>query len=57
MLAWVMPAGIKKFVLEMGKTVNGQITSAPSLSSENLDKMLRTAPKYDREIIPSSPEQ
>ena len=57
MLAWVMPAGIKKFVLEMGKTVNGQITSAPSLSSENLDKMLTTAPKYDREIIPSSPEQ
>jgi len=57
MLGWVMPPGIEKFVLEMGKTVNGQITSAPPLSSENLDKMFSTAPKYDREIIPSSPEQ
>jgi len=45
MLAWVMPAGIEKFVLEMGKTVNGQITSAPPLSSEDLDKRLSTAPK------------
>jgi len=51
MLAWVMPAGVEKFIAKVGKTVNYQITSAPPLSSEDLDKMLSTAPNYDCEVI------
>ncbi len=57
MLVWVTPAGFEKFIAEVGKTVNGQITSAPPLSSEDLDKILTTAPKYGIEIIPPPPEQ
>ena len=51
MLALVMPAGVEKFIAQVGKTVNDRITSAPPLSSEDLDKMLSTAPKYDCEVI------
>jgi mannose-6-phosphate isomerase-like protein (cupin superfamily) len=51
MLALVMPAGVEKFIAKVGKTVNDRITSAPPLSSEDLDKMLSTAPKYDCEVI------
>jgi mannose-6-phosphate isomerase-like protein (cupin superfamily) len=51
MLALAMPAGVEKFIAKVGKTVNDQITSAPPLSSEDLDKMLSTAPKYDCEVI------
>jgi quercetin dioxygenase-like cupin family protein len=52
MLALVMPAGVEKFIAEVGKTVNGEITSAPPLSSEDLDKILSTVPKYECEIVP-----
>ena len=51
MLALAMPAGVEKFIAKVGKTVNDQITSAPPLSSEDLDKMLNTAPKSDCETI------
>jgi quercetin dioxygenase-like cupin family protein len=55
-LVWVMPAGFEKFIAEVGKAVNGQITPAASLSSEDLDKILATAPKYGIEIIPPPSE-
>jgi glyoxylate utilization-related uncharacterized protein len=57
LLLWVTPAGFEKFIAEVGKAVNGQITSAPPLSSEDLDKILTTSPKYGIEIIPPPPEQ
>jgi quercetin dioxygenase-like cupin family protein len=52
MLVWVTPAGFEKFIAEVGKAVNGQITPVAALSSEDLDKILSTAPKYGIEIIP-----
>jgi mannose-6-phosphate isomerase-like protein (cupin superfamily) len=57
MLVWVTPAGFEKFVAEVGKAVNDQITLGASLSPEDLDKILVTAPKYGIEIIPPSSEQ
>jgi quercetin dioxygenase-like cupin family protein len=56
LLVWVTPAGFEKFIAEVGKSVNGQITSAPPLSSEDLNKILTTAPKYGIEIIPPPSE-
>jgi non-heme chloroperoxidase len=56
LLVWVTPAGFEKFIAEVGKAVNGQVTSAPPLSSEDLNKILTTAPKYGIEIIPPSSE-
>ena len=57
MLIWVTPAGFEKFMAEIGKAVNDQITVGASLSPEDLDKILTTAPKYGIEIIPPSSEQ
>jgi quercetin dioxygenase-like cupin family protein len=55
-LVWFMPAGFEKFITEVGKAVNDQITPAASLSSEDLDKILATAPKYGIEIVPPPSE-
>ncbi|MBW4491022.1 MAG: cupin domain-containing protein [Trichocoleus desertorum ATA4-8-CV12] len=52
MLVWVTPAGFEKFIAEVGKAVNGPITPVASLSAEDLNKILTTAPKYGIEIIP-----
>lgn len=57
MLIWVTPAGFEKFMAEVGKAVNDQITLGASLSPEDLDKVLTTAPKYGIEIIPPASEQ
>ncbi len=56
LLVWVTPAGFEKFIAEVGKAVNGQITPVVSLSSEDLNKVLATAPKYGIEIIPPPSE-
>jgi quercetin dioxygenase-like cupin family protein len=52
LLVWVTPAGFEKFIAEVGKATNSQITAAPSLSPADLEKILATAPKYGIEIIP-----
>ncbi|HIK15990.1 MAG TPA: cupin domain-containing protein [Leptolyngbyaceae cyanobacterium M33_DOE_097] len=57
MLIWVTPAGFEKFMAEVSKAVNDQITLGASLSPEDLDKILTAAPKYGIEIIPPSSEQ
>ncbi|MBD2120898.1 cupin domain-containing protein [Trichocoleus sp. FACHB-262] len=57
MLVWVTPAGFEKFIAEVGKAVNGQITATPPLNAEDLDKILITAPKYGIEIIPPPSQQ
>ncbi|MGF1481001.1 MAG: cupin domain-containing protein [Cyanophyceae cyanobacterium] len=54
LLIWVTPSGFEKFIAEAGKAANGQITAGAALSSEDLDKILTTAPKYGLEIIPPS---
>lgn len=54
LLIWVTPAGFEKFMAEVGKAANGQITAGVPLSPEDLDKILTTAPKYGIEIIPPS---
>jgi mannose-6-phosphate isomerase-like protein (cupin superfamily) len=51
-LIWVTPAGFEKFIAEVGKVVDGQVTPAPTLSPADLEKILATAPKYGIEIIP-----
>ena len=56
MLVWTTPAGFEKFIAEVGKAVNGEITLGPSLSPEDLDKILTTAPKYGIEILPPPSE-
>ena len=56
LLVWVTPAGFEKFIAEVGKAVNGQVTSGALLTSEDLDKILTTAPKYGIEIIPPPSE-
>ena len=56
MLVWVTPAGFEKFMAEVGKAVNGEITPVASLSPEDLDKILTTAPKYGIEIVPPPSE-
>ncbi|NEO86167.1 MAG: cupin domain-containing protein [Spirulina sp. SIO3F2] len=56
MLVWVVPAGFEKFMAEIGKAVNGKVTSGASLTPEDLDKILTTAPKYGIEIIPPPSE-
>ena len=56
-LVWVTPAGFEKFIAEVGKAVNGQITPGASLSPEDLDRILTTAPKYGIEIVPPPSQQ
>ncbi|MGB0563838.1 MAG: cupin domain-containing protein [Spirulinaceae cyanobacterium] len=56
MLIWVVPAGFEKFMAEIGKAVNGKVTSGASLTPEDLNKILTTAPKYGIEIIPPPSE-
>jgi quercetin dioxygenase-like cupin family protein len=56
MLVWVTPAGFEKFIAEVGKAVNGQVTPVAPLSSEDLNKILTTAPQYGIEIIPPPSE-
>lgn len=51
-LIWVTPAGFEKFIAEVGKAVDGQVTPAPTLSPADLEKILATAPEYGIEIIP-----
>jgi mannose-6-phosphate isomerase-like protein (cupin superfamily) len=55
MLVWVTPAGFEKFIAEVGKAVNGQVTRGASLNPEDLEKILATAPKYGIEIVPPPP--
>ncbi len=57
LLVWVTPAGFEKFIAEVGKAVNGQVTSGAFLTSEDLEKILTTAPKYGIEIIPPPSEK
>ena len=56
-LVWLTPAGFEKFIAEVGKAVNGQITPGASLSPEDLDRILTTAPKYGIEIVPPPSQQ
>jgi len=56
MLVLTTPAGFEKFMAEVGKAVNGEITLGASLSPEELDKILTTAPKYGIEIVPPPSE-
>lgn len=56
LLIWVTPAGFEKFMAEVGKAANGQVTAGVPLSPEDLDKILTTAPKYGIEIIPPPPQ-
>jgi quercetin dioxygenase-like cupin family protein len=56
MLVWITPAGFEKFMAEVGKAVNGEITPVASLSPEDIDKILTTAPKYGIEIVPPPSE-
>ncbi|MEG3987672.1 cupin domain-containing protein [Microcoleus sp. S28C3] len=56
MLVWVTPAGFEKFIAEVGKAVNGQITLGASLTPEDLNKILTAAPKYGIEIVPPPSE-
>lgn len=51
LLVWVTPAGFEKFIAEVGKATDSQVTAAPSLSPADLEKILATAPKYGIEII------
>ncbi len=41
---------------EVGKAVNGEIAPVASLSPEDIDKILTTAPKYGIEIVPPPSE-
>jgi quercetin dioxygenase-like cupin family protein len=52
LLVWVTPAGFEKFIAEVGKVANGQMSPAQPLSPADLEKILATAPKYGIEIIP-----
>ena len=52
LLIWVTPAGFEKFIAEVGKAVNGQITAGAALTDEDLHNILTAAPKYGIEIIP-----
>jgi len=56
MLVLTTPAGFEKFMAEVGKAVNGEITLGASLSPEELDKILTTAPKYGIELVPPPSE-
>ena len=56
MLIWVTPAGFEKFMAEVCKAVNGEVSPAAPLSPEDLEKVLTTAPKYGIEIIPPPAE-
>jgi len=52
----VTPAGFEKFIAEVGKSTNTQVTPAPTLSPADLEKILTTAPNYGIEIIPPPSE-
>lgn len=56
LLVWDNPSGFEKFIAEVGKSVNTQVTSGEPLSSEDFDKILTAAPKYGIEIIPPQAE-
>lgn len=52
LLVWVTPAGFEKFIAEVGKAANGQVTPGATLSPADLENILTTAPKYGIEILP-----
>jgi mannose-6-phosphate isomerase-like protein (cupin superfamily) len=54
MLISVAPAGLEQMFLEVGVPVPAGATTAPPASNEEIQKLLRIAPKYGVEIrIPS----
>ncbi|MCU0545614.1 MAG: cupin domain-containing protein [Oscillatoriaceae cyanobacterium Prado104] len=55
-MVWVNPAGFEKFIAEVGKAANSQITPGATLSPEDLAKILNAAPKYGIEIVPPPSE-
>ena len=52
MLIEVAPAGLEEMFFEVGTPLDAGATSAPPPSREEIEKLLRVAPKYGVEILP-----
>lgn len=52
MLILVAPAGLEKMFLEVGTVLADGATTAPPPKSEEIEKLLRIAPKYGIQILP-----
>ncbi len=54
MLIWVTPAGLEKFFMAVGQPLANH-PSLPTVSPEDIEKIMATAPQYGLEIIPPPP--
>ncbi|WP_017715422.1 cupin domain-containing protein [Kamptonema formosum] len=50
MLCWVIPAGLEKFLAEVGQQLESPSSPPPPVTREDLEKILAAAPKYGLEI-------
>jgi mannose-6-phosphate isomerase-like protein (cupin superfamily) len=50
MLIWVAPAGLEKMFLEVGQPVPTGTQTAPPPTKEEIEKLLKVAPRYGIEI-------
>ncbi|MCA1993143.1 MAG: cupin domain-containing protein [Coleofasciculus sp. S288] len=57
MLCLLTPAGLEKFFMEVGKPTENWSFDPPSVSPEDIEKLMATAPMYGLEIIPPSPAE
>ncbi len=52
LLVWVTPAGFEHFIAAVGKIPEAQVNPNATLTPDDLNKILATAPQYGIEIIP-----
>jgi quercetin dioxygenase-like cupin family protein len=53
MIAFVTPAGFEKFLEEVGEEATNE-SSPPPFSQEQIERLLKAAPKYGIEMLPPS---
>ena len=52
LLTWVAPAGLERMFFEFGVPVPPEATRAPPPAKEEIEKLLKIAPRYGIEILP-----
>lgn len=52
MLCWLTPAGLEKFFMEVGKSVETTSSEPPEVTPADIENLVMTAQKYGLEILP-----
>jgi mannose-6-phosphate isomerase-like protein (cupin superfamily) len=51
LLCWQTPAGLEKFLMEIGTPTSDRDAESPGITPADIEKVMMTAPKYGLEII------